>query len=84
MIEVHIEKPIYGNFVFIRDMYIKQAQRAHDKLHIRTPKGEIVCTPEEWLKGAKKMEKRFKYPEPMILFGKDVPLYPVQGQTPLL
>ena len=79
MIEVFIKKPIYNNFVYVRDLYLKQAEYTGEKLHIKTPKGELVCTPEEWKKGAKYMEKVFKYAgEPMKLWGNNVPVeYPM-------
>jgi len=75
MIEVFIEKPIYGNFVYVRDSYLNKAERTGDKLRIKTPKGGIVCTYEQWKHGAKYMEKVFKRPdEPMKLWGNKVPV----------
>lgn len=70
MIEVFIKKPIHGNFVFIRDKYLNKAESACEKLRIRTPKGERICTPAEWKRNAKYMEKVFLRPdEPMKLWG---------------
>ena len=75
MIEIFIQKPIYSNFVYIYDKYLKQAERNGDRLHIKTPKGEIVCTPEQWRRQAKIMKKVFKRPnEPMTLIGNYVPI----------
>lgn len=76
MIEVFISKPLYNNFAYINESYIKKAEKLNQKLHIKTPKGEITCTPQEWLKGAKRMEKVFLRPnEPMVLFGNNIPLF---------
>jgi hypothetical protein len=92
MIEVWIEKPLYANFVYVRDRYIKEAEVTGQMLHIATPKGERTCTPQEWLDGAKRMEKQFRFPEPMILWGNYVTPSPkriseieeVEGQQSLL
>ena len=70
-IEVTINKPLYFNYCFIRDKYIKQARRTGKKLHITIP-GVIegYFTASEWMKNAKRMEKEFKIPgHPMILYG---------------
>jgi hypothetical protein len=74
MVEVFVKKPLYDNFVFIRDIYINEAERSNQKLRIRIPRGERVCTPGEWKRGAKYMEKVFLRPgEPMKLWGNHVP-----------
>lgn len=75
MIEVFIAKPLFGNFCYIRDLYIKKAEKSYQKLKITTPKGELICTPQEWLRTAKKMEKVFLRPDqPMVLWGNHVPV----------
>lgn len=86
MVEVRIEKPLYGNFCYIRDVYINKAERSKDMLKVITPYGERVCSPKEWKDTGKKMEKRFKFPQPMILWGNYVTPYDTQieGQQSLL
>jgi hypothetical protein len=72
-IEIKIYKPLYGTFCYIRDTYIWEAQRTGKKLRITVPQGVGIMTAEEWLNGAKRMEKVFKIPtKPMILYGNEV------------
>lgn len=85
MIEVFIEKPLYGNMCFVRDTYINKAKASGEKLHVKSPKGELTCTADEWLKGAKLMEKVFLRPnQPMRLFGKNVPMYEDKNQLRMI
>lgn len=70
-IDVVIYKPMHGSFVYIRDLYILKAQREHKYLKITIPGvAETVCTPFQWLKGSKIMDKEFKIKgQPMRLYG---------------
>jgi hypothetical protein len=69
-IEIEIREPLFGNFVYIRDKYIREAFETGSFLKITTPHGTGYHSPKEWMKDAKKMEKEFKIPgKPMILYG---------------
>jgi len=69
-IDVKIDKPLYGTFVYIRDKYLNQAKSSGWPLRITTPHGVGVMSYESFMRGAKKMEKVFLIPEkPMILYG---------------
>ena len=84
MVDVFIKKPLYGTMVYVREMYLDRARKMNVKLHIQSPNGEITCTADEWMKGAKYMEKVFLRPEePMRLWGKQLPVE-VKGQPRLL
>lgn len=74
MIEIYIQKPLGKNLVFVRDKYIKLAEKSGEKLHIATPRGDIVCTPAQWKYKARKMQKRFKFSDAMVLWGNIVPI----------
>jgi len=74
-VNVTIKKPLYDNFVYVRDMHIRRAMREGKKLKITIPQGAGIVDPVDWIKTGKKMEKVFKYPDnPMILWGNRVPL----------
>jgi len=82
MIEVNIRKPVYGNFVYIRDIYLRQAIRQGCKLRITVPRGSAIVDPREWIKNGKRMEKIFKRPDqPMILYGGNVPIPGEKGKV---
>jgi len=71
---VDIKKPLFDyenvDFVYIRNKYIKEAKRKNLYLKIITPKGTHYTTPQDWMKGCKKIEKVFKFPDrPMKLVG---------------
>ena len=73
-IDINIGKPVYetdkGSFVYIRDKFIKQAQKENKYLRITVPKGTGIVTPNKWMKNAKKLEQIFKIPtSPMVLYG---------------
>ena len=73
-IPITINKPLYDNFCYIRDSYIKQASAEGKWLKITTPNGVGFCSPS-WMMGGKKMTKVFKYANnPMILLGREIPL----------
>ena len=75
MVKVNILKPVYGNFVYIRNTYINEALKKGVDLEITVPNGTATVNPNEWLKGAKRLEKEFRIPgHPMILFGNHVRL----------
>lgn len=72
-IKVTINKPVYGNFVYIRNTYIAQAWKSKVMLEITVPNGTGIMDPIEWVKTGKRMEKVFKkVDEPMILYGNNV------------
>ena len=72
-IEIKIFKPLYGNFCYIRDSYIRLAMRTGKKLKIILPNGTGIMSADEWMVNAKRIEKVFKIPEsPMVLYGNDV------------
>lgn len=74
-VEVDIRKPLYGNFVYIRDKYIRQAINEGKQLMIQVPTGTGIHDPREWIRTGKKMLKEFKIPgRPMTLWGNHVEL----------
>lgn len=78
---VHIRKPIYGDYVGIREKYIWKAKREGKKLKIRIPQGTAIVSPSKFLRGAKRIEKVFKIPDkPMVLYCNHVH---VDKHTPL-
>ena len=73
VIKVKILKPIYGNYVGIREKYIRQAQKYHKDLQITTPNGVTTISPTRFLQGAERIEKVFLIPEhPMVLYCKNL------------
>lgn len=74
-ITVTINKPLYDNYVNIRDTYLKKALQQHAYLRIIIPQGEAVVDPREWVATGKRVEQVFKIPgKPMVLYGNFVPL----------
>ena len=68
-VNINILKPIYGQYVGIRDKYIFKAKREHKKLRITIPQGEVIISPEAYLRGATRIEKVFLIKDkPMVLF----------------
>lgn len=75
LITVDILKPLYGNFVYIREEIINRAIRQGAMLEVKIPKGKAIVDPSNWKKNGKRMERVFKRPnEPMVLWGGNVPL----------
>jgi hypothetical protein len=73
--DIEIRKPLYDNFVYIRDKIIFDAIRNHRVLRITIPQGTAIVNPENWLRTGKRMEKVFKIPDkPMVLIGNYVPI----------
>lgn len=73
-IEISFSKPLFeyegGQFLYLRDKYLREARRTGKPMRIKTPEGEALYTYEEWMEGAKRMEEVFKFPSsPMILWG---------------
>lgn len=73
-IEISIGKPLFeyegGHFIYIRDKYLREAKKTGKPMRIKTPEGEALYTYEEWMKGAKRMEQVFKFPDhPLLLWG---------------
>lgn len=74
-VDINIRKPVYGNFCYIRDKYIKQAKVQRKWLRITTPNGIGYCSPDWWQGTGKRLAKEFKIPgSPMILYGNHVPI----------
>ena len=72
-VKVNIRKPVYGNFCYIRDTYIRQARDKNIPLEITVPDGTATMTVAQWMDGAKRLEKVFKIKNhPMILYGNHV------------
>lgn len=78
MIDVEIKKPLYGNYVNVRDIYVNRAIREGTQLQIKTPNGTGIVDPVKWKNGeygGKRVEKVFKRPDqPMVLYGGNVPI----------
>ena len=69
-VDIEIRKPLYHNFVRIRDKYINQAIREGKQLRIKIPQGVGIHDPAEWKRTGKRVEQVFLIPDrPMILFG---------------
>jgi hypothetical protein len=80
-IDVNIKKPLYANFVRIRDKYIYQAIKEKKKLRITIPQGTGIHDPQEWMKTGKRVEQVFLMPDnPMILWGNYVKITPAQKE----
>ena len=80
MIEVEIKKPLYGNYVYVRDVFLHAAIKRGGKLKITVPNGSAIVDAKEWMKG-NRMEKVFKDPKnPMILYGGNVPIPGEKGE----
>ena len=74
-VKVTIHKPLYGNYVNIRDKFLKEAYVKGVKLEITIPNGTAVVDPKWWIQTGKKVEQVFLRPdEPMILWGNTVPV----------
>lgn len=74
-IDINIRKPVFGNFCYIRETYIKQARREGKLLKITTPNGTGIISPDDWEKNGKVLLKEFKIPgRPMRLVGNHVPI----------
>jgi len=73
--EVIIYKPLYDNYITIRESIVRRAIKNHRLLKITIPQGTAIVHPEDWLRTGKKMEKIFKIPDkPMVLIGNYVPI----------
>lgn len=70
-IQVVIQKPLFGSYVYVRDIYLKQAIAEHKNLSIIIPsQGQFEHDPRAWIKTGKRMEKVFKIKNrPMVLYG---------------
>lgn len=75
MEKVNILKPVYGNFVYIRESILKKAIQKGEGLEVTIPAGSAVIDPKKWIETGKRLEKVFKIPGvPMILIGNHVPI----------
>lgn len=74
-VDVTIRKPLYDNFVNIRDTYLRTAIRQGKLLRVTIPQGTAVVDPREWVATGKVSYQVFLRPdEPMKLVGNYVPL----------
>lgn len=65
----HIDKPIYGTCVAIRDRILEDARKAGVQMLLTCPGGKEIVNPSKWMKSAKRIEKVFLIPEhPMVLY----------------
>lgn len=76
VIEVNIQKPLYGTFCYIRDIYIEKAIKYRCSLRVTIPQGTADVDPKWWRDTGKLMKKVFNDPvHPMILYGNHLPIY---------
>ena len=65
----HIDKPIYGLFVAVRDKILDTAIKHKKYLLLTCPGGEEKVNPTEWKKKAKMFKKEYLIPgKPMIFY----------------
>jgi hypothetical protein len=82
-VTVEIKKPIYANYVGVREKYIWQAKREHKDLRITTPNGTTIISPTKYLQGADRIEKEFLIPgKPMVLYCKNLKVGKPKEETP--
>jgi len=73
MIKINIRKPLYDNFVNIRESLINEAIKNNTKLEITIPQGTAIHDPIIWKQTGKRVEQVFKFPEtPMVMYGNRV------------
>lgn len=74
-IYIKINKPLYGTYCYIRDVYIDKAIRNGVRLTIEIPQGTATVDPKWWKETGQIMKKVFKFIDnPMILYGNSVPI----------
>ena len=79
MNSITIRKPLYDNFLYLRDRVLFDAIRNGNQLKVIIPDGSAIIDPREWIRTGKKMEKVFKIPtRPMILYGNHLKINPKQ------
>lgn len=67
------EKPIYGSTFSIYDKWLKIAKRKNMTIIAKSEFGTATYTVDEWLKGAKKIEKVHNFPDnPMIMYSRSI------------
>lgn len=77
---VRINKPLYGNYVYINAEVVNKAIRRGVMIQIVVPKGSAIVDPKQWKANGRVMKKVFKRPnDPMILYGGNVPLPAEKG-----
>ncbi len=70
MKEIIIRKPLYDNFVNLREKYLREAIRRREPLKITIPQGSAVINPKEWIRTGKATEQVFLIPDrPMKMWG---------------
>lgn len=67
------EKPIYGSTFSIYDKWLKIAKRKNMTIIAKSEFGTATYTVDEWLKGAKKIEKVHNFPDnPMVMYSRSI------------
>lgn len=67
------EKPIYGSTFSIYDKWLKIAKRKNMTIIAKSEFGIATYTVDEWLKGAKKIEKVHNFPDnPMVMYSRSI------------
>ncbi len=73
--EINIRKPIYGNYVSIREKYLKEAIRNKEPIVLTLPNGTCTVDPKWWMEKGELIEKTFKYPnQPMRMWANHAPI----------
>ena len=81
MINIKINKPIYGTYIAIRDKYLNQALKLKTDLRVEIPQGTYIVNPRKWIKTGRKQEKVFLIPDqPMILWENHCARFPKEQQ----
>lgn len=84
MKSITIEKPLYGNFCYIRETFLKNAIKDGEVVEVKLPNMTAIISPREWIKTGKVMKKVFNFPDnPMILWGNDPNKVKVKKSAPL-
>ena len=70
---IDLHKPIYESFYAIWDKWLKIAKSRNLTLVVNSKFGKSTYSYQEWMNGAKRMERYYKNPdEPMIFWGKNL------------
>lgn len=70
MVSLTIKKPLFDNFVYIRESLLNKAILRNERIEVIIPAGSALIDPKIWKQTGKRMEKVFLRPdEPMVLFG---------------
>jgi len=76
-IKVLVKKPTHKDYVFVKDKYIKQAERTGKRLQIVTPAGERICSAKDWMDGGRRVERQCGEFRPLVMWGNTI--FPSRG-----